>query len=118
MTNRFNGWTNYETWSLKLWLAEELKAETAEGAPPIDNEQGLYEHWRDAAREAFDRTDTSGSSDSRKRNAALELAEELKAETAEGAPPADGFYADVLNASIAEVNYREIATALLDDLDD
>ena len=36
---KYNGWTNYETWAVKLW---------------IDNEQGTQLAWQDAAREAWD----------------------------------------------------------------
>ena len=33
----YNGWTNYETWCIHLWLT---------------NEEGTYNHCRDAARQA------------------------------------------------------------------
>ena len=32
----YNGWTNYETWNVALWL---------------DNDQGEQEHWTDRAEE-------------------------------------------------------------------
>lgn len=28
----YNGWSNYETWNVKLW---------------IDNEEGSYDYWRE-----------------------------------------------------------------------
>jgi hypothetical protein len=34
----YNGWKNYETWNLKLWL---------------DNDQDTYHYWQHAAREAL-----------------------------------------------------------------
>lgn len=39
MSEKYNGYTNYPTWNVKLW---------------IDNEEGSYNYWHDAAREAED----------------------------------------------------------------
>jgi hypothetical protein len=103
MENRYNGWTNYETWNLKLWL---------------DNDQGLAEYWQEAARTAVDDTDETDDSDTRKREAAVELAEQLESDTRENAPDVTGFYGDMLNTAIGAVDYREIAEALIEDLDD
>lgn len=33
-TKGYNGWTNYETWCVSLWL---------------DNDSGSYDHWRERA---------------------------------------------------------------------
>jgi hypothetical protein len=103
MADRYNGWTNYETWNLKLWL---------------DNDQGLSEHWQEAARTAFDDTDATDDTATRKREAAEALAEQIGTDTADGAPACAGFYGDVLGAAIGAVDYREIAEALIEDLDD
>jgi hypothetical protein len=115
MADRYNGWTNYETWDLKLW---------------IDNDQGLAEHWQEAARTAVDDTDETDDSDTRKREAAVELAEQLRihvdfhaevfmemAVTNEG-PAITGFYADLITHALGAIDYREIAESLLKDLDD
>ena len=101
MEDRYNGWRNYETWNLKLW---------------IDNDQGLAEHWQEAAGAAFDDTDDAADADIRKREAAEALAEQLGTDTADGAPECAGFYGDVLGAAIGAVDYREIAEALIEDL--
>ena len=49
MTNKeYNGWYNYETWLVNLWM---------------DNDQAEHEYWREVARECielFIATDTSG----------------------------------------------------------
>lgn len=87
----YNGWTNYETWNLALW---------------IDNEQGSYEYWRERAQEVYQDTKEG---DDRKHDATVSLADQLKAETEEAAPEITGFYADVLGAAISEVNWFEIA---------
>ena len=34
----YNGWHNYETWLVKLW---------------IDNEEGSYNYWREVAQECW-----------------------------------------------------------------
>ena len=40
MTNKeYNGWYNYETWMVNLWM---------------DNNQGSHEMWREIARESID----------------------------------------------------------------
>ena len=36
---RYNGWTNYETWAVNLW---------------IDNDQGSYTYWREQACSHYD----------------------------------------------------------------
>jgi hypothetical protein len=36
----YNGWTNYETWLVKLW---------------IDNDEGSYHYWTERAREVYER---------------------------------------------------------------
>jgi hypothetical protein len=39
---RYNGWANYETWAVKLWM---------------DNDPGEYEHWRETAQAVWNDTD-------------------------------------------------------------
>jgi hypothetical protein len=89
----YNGWKNYETWNLKLWL---------------DNDQDTYHYWQHAAREAFGMGDVE--------KAKRTLAEQLETHITEDAPQLTGFYSDILNASIREVAYWEIAESMLEDL--
>jgi hypothetical protein len=89
----YNGWKNYETWNLKLWL---------------DNDQASYHYWQHAAREAFSVGDVQ--------KAKRTLAEQLETHITEDAPRLTGFYSDILHASIREVAYWEIAESMLDDL--
>lgn len=99
MSDKYNGWTNYETWNVALWL---------------DNEQGTSEHWGEQAQECYDRAKAEPHF-SREERAAIALAEYLKIELdddaeANGAvPKLTGFYADLLNAALSEVNWLEIA---------
>ena len=39
---RYNGWTNYETWAVKLWM---------------DNEEGFYRAWQDRTQDAWDQAE-------------------------------------------------------------
>jgi hypothetical protein len=97
----YNGWTNYETWAVKLW---------------IDNEQGSYSYWEEAAQEILDDTDTDDTREERKREAVGELAGRLKDEHNEAMPELGAsIWSDLLGAALSEVDWYEIAEALLDD---
>ena len=83
----YNGWTNYETWNYKLWL---------------DNNQATYDAVRTLAK---------------KHNDAYELSIELSKVSHDNAPLLEAsFYSDVLNASIREVNFFEIAESYLEEI--
>ncbi len=99
MAEKYNGWTNYETWNLALWLG---------------NDQGSYEYWRERTREAWDQAEADRSF-TRAEQATLDLAKMLEAEIDEGCPEVTGFYADVLSAAIREVDWYEIAEHWIED---
>jgi hypothetical protein len=107
MADRYNGWTNYETENLKLW---------------IDNDQGLYAHWQEVARAAFDHTSGDDDIATRKAEAAEALAGKLETHVDVHGPLSrhytNGFYTDLMTHAIRAVNYREIAESLIEDLDD
>lgn len=85
----YNGWSNYETWAVKLWL---------------DNDQGTQELMQDMAR--HERT-------------AYKLADALKDMIEDNTPDLGAsMYADLLNAALSEVDYREIAENILEDMED
>ncbi len=105
----YNGWTNYETWAVALW---------------IDNDQYTQTYWQNAAKEAWDQADDKDPNPylDRSANAQTLLADALKSEhdtdsehpvfeAAQGS-----VYADLLNAALSEVNWHEIADSLLRDL--
>lgn len=107
--NEYNGWFNYETWLVKLWM---------------DNEQSSQEHWSERATEALREAGETMSANFRmtgvepfttEEKAAFALAKELKAQHEESLPELDGFAADLLSAAMSEVNWHEIAKSLLDD---
>jgi len=87
MGDEYNGWTNYETWCVNLWLT---------------NEEGDYKHWRARARR-LDKAD---------------LAAELKEEVSAGCDEIElpGMMRDLLNASLSEVDWYEVAAAFIDEV--
>lgn len=101
MSQTYNGYTNYETWAVSLW---------------IDNDQGSSEYWREQAQEHWDNA-VADTASARDENAACNLAEQLKEEHEEGMPKVDGLWADLLNAALSEVNWHEIATGMIEEVD-
>ena len=91
MGDKYNGWTNWETWNFKLW---------------IDNEESSYS----AVLEIAERYEGEPYDFS------IEL-EALADEMLEGVEVQAGFFADVCNSSIKEINFYEIAEAYLRDLE-
>ena len=78
----YNGWSNYETWNVKLWL---------------DNEQGSSEEMRDLARRARSESD---------------LAKQIEAYVDEFKPDLGAsLFSDLLNTALGEVNWDEIAAS-------
>ena len=108
----YNGWTNYETWNVKLW---------------IDNEQGSQEFWREQAQAAYDDARDTPSANAKltghepfthEERAALNLSRQLKDQFEEDAPDLGAScWADLLNAALSEVNWQEIAVSMIGDVD-
>lgn len=90
-TKEYNGWTNYETWLVKLWM---------------DNDQGSYLMFQEQAEEHYRRNGMDDISD---------LADSIKEAHEEMLPEVEGFAAGLLNAAMSEVNWYEIAESLLND---
>ena len=84
----YQGWTNYETWLIKLW---------------IDNEQSSQNYWLEAAKTADNPT---------------ELADQLKDEYEGAMPELNGVWYDLLATSIGEVDWYEIAESLIDEVEE
>lgn len=91
----YNGWTNYETWNVALWL---------------DNEQGSSDYWNGVADELLHYRHRNTPEE-----ATSQLAEQLKNELEESAPDLGAScFADLLNAALNEVNWYEIAEHYID----
>ena len=94
----YQGWTNYETWNVNLWLV---------------NEQSGLERWQGRAKAMLE---THGP-----RKAVSVLAQLLEAHYDGDADYFigdrwHGCFIDLLRASLREVNWREIAEALIEDI--
>ncbi len=100
-TKTYNGWTNYETWCLKLWM---------------DNEEGSYHAGVEMAQAAWDDAEAD-STFTRAERAALDLADTLKDEYEEARPELAGVWGDLLGAALSEVNWDEIASSMIDEID-
>lgn len=102
----YNGWTNYETWNVALWL---------------DNERGTHDYWLDVVNTALHTCIESG--------VVIQVADMLKESHEESLPEVldhfrdvpdgpwmlQGFAVDLLNAAMSEVNWYEIAEHLIAD---
>ncbi len=105
----YNGWTNYETWNVKLWM---------------DNDEGSYLASEEAAQEAWADTDPDETTEERTEEAVRTLADRLKDEHEEakdalldGAKASSTVWADLLGAALSEVNWHEIAASMIEDVD-
>lgn len=99
----YNGWTNYETCAVALW---------------IDIEQASCQYWRDEARRH--RKDSPACQHvldgiwTAEQAAKSNLADQLEEEYSEAAPLTDpNVYSDLLGAALREVNWSEIAEFML-----
>lgn len=100
---RYNGWTNYETWVVKLW---------------IDNEEGSQQFWTEQAEQAIltaARVPVEATEFTTAERAALTLSAILKDYHDGALPELTGFAADLLGAAMSEVNWHEIARSLVED---
>jgi hypothetical protein len=98
MSEKYNGWTNYETWCVNLW---------------IDND-GTAEPYRELALCAVANTANEQCPD----GAAIRtLAEQIKEEFETGRDETcetPGVYGDLLGAALSSVNWSEIARHYID----
>ena len=88
--NTYNGWTNWETWIVNVWM---------------DNDQKLYEYYGNVAREEVSKD---------KKSATYILSIALREQFDEWTPEIEGLYLDLLNGAMREINWHEIAGHLVE----
>lgn len=102
----YNGWTNYETWAVNLWL---------------DNDEGSQEMTREWTLQAIQEVKARSPHPfeiTPERQTVHLLVEILKSWIEENNPFYDNpsLYSDLLSAAISEVNWYEIAEHWVDEL--
>jgi hypothetical protein len=97
-SKEYNGWTNYETWAVNLWM---------------DNERGTHDQWLETAKTWYHAADAT-SVLTKKQQAKIDLAEEIKRQHEEIMPELEGVFADLISAAMSEVNWYEIAENMVE----
>jgi hypothetical protein len=102
----YNGWTNYATWVVNLW---------------IDNDEGAQEHWRERAEDLLkDELADGNSADDAREEAARNLADEMREEFEQGAEDATGVsgaLSDLLSHALGLVEWQEISEHYVSDIE-
>ena len=101
-TKSYNGWTNYETWVVNLWM---------------DNDAGSQDYWRERAKEILEQTwENPSDMYTAEEQAVADLASEIQQHHEEAKPEIPnsyGVFGDLISAAMSEVNWREIAASLV-----
>lgn len=92
----YNGWNNYETWMIALWM---------------DNSPGDQEFWREVAEDCI------GHNPEDQDDQLYDLSKRLEDHWRESIPESvEGVWLDCINSTLSEVDWREIAEHILDDV--
>ena len=95
--NEYNGWTNWETWVVNLW---------------IDNDQRLNEYYGELARVEVSKNK------GHQKSTAFHLSLTLNEQFDTWMPAVEGPYLDLLNGAMSEVNWHQIARHLVERIEE
>ena len=100
---KYNGWTNYETWVVNLWMG---------------NDQGSQTFWDEVTKDVLQNAEKDKTF-SKEERARIDLSVTLKEHFDDNVPGDttlgySGVYADLLNGALSEVNWHEIAGHLIE----
>jgi hypothetical protein len=103
---RYQGWTNYETWAMHLWLT---------------NEQSDYHYWREQAETHIRNAPKAQQVEQRiwtvAEAARFGLADQLREEIEDASPIKEpSVYTDLLGAAISNIDWHEVAQAFTDEV--
>ena len=105
----YNGWTNYETWVVNLWM---------------DNEEGSYDYWREVAEDVYNNEAEEQKHFTKMEDAVAILADRLKdyhedakQEILERSGMESSVWADLMGSALCMVNWREIAEHILENVE-
>ena len=104
MCEEYQGWENYPTWAVHLWLT---------------NDQGTESYWREvASHSARVARHVSRKGWTLEETARMILADRLKESLDGGEITAEAsLWSDLLRSAFDSVNWREIAEAYIEDLE-
>jgi hypothetical protein len=109
MSEKYNGYTNYETWVVNLWL---------------DNEAGTHDYWLRMASYVYKHEAKEQEHFSKMEDAACILADKLKNDHEEAKDEIlsnmkleSSLWADLLGAALSATNWHEIAENLLENVE-
>lgn len=104
----YNGWSNYETWNVALWLG---------------NDQGTDDMCREWAQEAWDEAKEPSFTSrylTRRECAVRSVSMKLQVYIEENNPLASdaSVYSDILSANLHEVDWGEIAKGMIEEVEE
>jgi len=103
---RYEGWTNYDTWVVHLWLT---------------NVHGDYLYWREQAGTHLRNAPHADQVEQRiwtvAEAARFGLADQLRDEIEDASPiKAASVYTDLLGAAIGDINWHEVAQVFIEEV--